>query len=89
MKPSVSESPDVVRRFAPPLTKRQLGILTSCPYEAPGRYQNAGDLQRARALVRTGLLEENPSSRGEFRVTAEAQDVVRVWEAAGWVEVKK
>lgn len=74
----------LVRRYSPPLTQRQLHILLSCPYETPAKYTAR---RHPLKLVSAGLLEEDPSARGWFRVTQAGADVVRIWGAAGWVDI--
>lgn len=72
-----------VRRYTPPLTRRQFFILAASRYETPMSWHDAYRAA-ARALVRLGLLEEDPQTRHLFRVTRAGADVVEMWRNAGW-----
>lgn len=88
-KLDVSEFPDggratLVRRYSPTLTRRQLAILISCPYDRPACIPvTATTRGAALVLVRLGLLERNPTSRDVFRVTQAGIEVVERWKNAG------
>lgn len=72
-----------VNRYAPPLTQTQLSMLQKSPYESEARWV-LSFRGHARRLVELGLLEENPSGPGWFRVTEAGADVVRLWSNAGF-----
>jgi hypothetical protein len=74
----------LVRRYSPALTKPQLTLLHFCPYENTPVQFKGDTLRQARGLVRLGLLEEDPTSKGNFRVTPAGAEVVHRWESAGW-----
>lgn len=73
----------LVQQFSPNLTHHGLTILQWCGYEKPGFYEGAS-LNRPRALVRLGLLEEDPTAPGWFRVTDAGSQVVTLWRMAGF-----
>lgn len=75
----------LVRRYSPALTKQQLGLLVFCPYDAPGHFEDEGQLRQARVLKRAGLLEEDPQTLRRFRVTEAGAQVAHLWKSAGWL----
>lgn len=78
-----------VRRYIPTLTRREFDLLSSCPYEDPGRLMEAGTRRDALVMAKAGLLEEDPTNRGWFRVTTEGAQVVERWRAAGWGDYQR
>ena len=87
-KSDLDEFPDggratLVRRYSPALTKRELSILASCPYET-GRSLTGAPYRTARILRCAGLLEQSPEVLTVFRVTEAGEQVVYLWKSAGW-----
>lgn len=73
----------LVRRYAPTLNRTQVIALRDRPYEYPQRVRPEWR-RYALELMRMGLLEEHPD-KGLFRCTEAGQEVVRRWEARGWL----
>jgi hypothetical protein len=69
-----------VRRYSPPLTKRQLDLLIFLPPDASGIVVS----DETYVLKRFGLVTPHPHVRGRFIVTKAGADVVRRWKSAGW-----
>jgi hypothetical protein len=75
----------LVRRYSPPLRRRQLDILRTCRYETP-RSLTGSEYRTGRELTRLGLLEREPGT-AVFRCTEAGTEVVQHWIAAGLIEV--